>query len=238
MKRTYYLILVSVMFLAFTFNSDNGRRQYNKILKDDNSHYTSVGNIALTITNFGTYGHGFSLWPEQPSCEYPAGSGIEHLFDGGLWIGGYRSDDGGSTGRIGPFVTTGAVDAASVSQRGGGFEYTNAPDAGIIERSTLLDSRFFSPGAIYHQDFIIDFTDTNRTLENGEEIIGHEPLGVNVRHESYAWNFPFADFFVIMNYWIKNVSGKYLDNVYVGLWTDTVVRNTNITSPRTGSAFF
>ncbi len=238
MKRTYYLMLVSVMFLAFTFNSDNGRRQYNKILKDDNSHYTSVGNIALTITNFGTYGHGFSLWPEQPSCEYPAGSGIEHLFDGGLWIGGYRSEDGGSTGRIGPFVTTGAVDAASVSQRGGGFEYTNAPEAGITERSTLLDSRFFSPEAISHQDFIIDFTDTNRTLENGEEIIGHEPLGVNVRHESYAWNFPFADFFVIMNYWIKNVSGKYLDNVYVGLWTDTVVRNTNITSPRTGSAFF
>ena len=31
----------------------------------------------------------FHLWPDQPSCEYPKGSGIEHIFDGGLWIGGF-----------------------------------------------------------------------------------------------------------------------------------------------------
>jgi hypothetical protein len=36
----------------------------------------------------------------------------------------------------------------------------------------------------------------------------------------------------------KNVSNKYIDSVYVGLWTDAVVRNTNITSPRTGGTFF
>ena len=34
---------------------------------------------------------GFTLWPGQPSCEYAKGSGIEHLFDGGLWIGGVKN---------------------------------------------------------------------------------------------------------------------------------------------------
>jgi hypothetical protein len=41
-----------------------------------------------------------------------------------------------------------------------------------------------------------------------------------------------------MNFWIKNVSNKYIDSVYTGLWTDAVVRNTNVTSPRTGTPFF
>ncbi len=209
-----------------------------KTQDDDNSKYTNVGNIGLTVTNFGTYGHGFSLWPEQPSCEYPLGSGIEHIFDGGLWIGGFVADDSLGNNKSGPFVTTGAVDAASVSFRGGGFEFTNEKGSRVRERSSLADSPFFSPDAISHQDFVMDYADTSRTLSNGEFIPNHTPLGVAVHQETYAWNFPFANFFVIMNYWIKNVSDNYLDSVYIGLWTDTVVRNTNITSPRIGGAFF
>lgn len=205
---------------------------FHKILDDDNSKFTNVGNIGLTLTNFGTYGHGFSLWPNQPSCEFPLGSGIEHLFDGGLWIGGFKN--GSST----PFVTTGAVDAASVSARGGGFEYTNSPGNLVVERSSLFDSPSYSPLAISHQDFVMDFVDTNTVLLNGEIIEGHNPLGLSIHHESYAWNFPFANFFVIMNYTIKNVSDQLIDSVYVGLWTDAVIRNTRITGRPSGSAFF
>ena len=84
----------------------------------------------------------------------------------------------------------------------------------------------------------MDYVDTNLVLSNGESIQGHNPLGIAVHQECYAWNYPFADFFVIMNYTIKNVSNKYLDSVYIGLWTDAVVRNTKITSPRIGAPFF
>lgn len=238
MKR-YLLLLLSTYFVfAFSSNLDEHGFRLNKLLKDDNSKYTNIGNIGLTVTNFGTYGHGFSLWPEQPSCEYPLGSGIEHIFDGGLWIGGFVSNDENHGGRVGPFVTTASVDASSVSNRGGGFEFTNAPASLVRERSSLIDSKFFSPKAVSHQDLFMEYTDTNRTLNNGELIVDHTPLGVVVRQETYAWNYPFADFFVILNYWIKNTSNKYLDSVYVGLWTDTVVRNTNITSPRTGAPFY
>lgn len=235
MRKSLLLLLFINSFLLFAQAS---QQRLNKTLDDDNSKFTNVGNIGLTVTNFGTYGHGFSLWPQQPSCEYPLGSGIEHIFDGGLWVGAYISDDGVGGNRIGPFVTTGAVDASSVSARGGGFEYTNNPGSLVRERSSLIDSKFFDPQAISHQDFLMDYTDTNKFLSNGELIVDHNPLGITIHQESYAWNFPFADFFVIMNYWIKNTSDKYLDSLHVGLWTDTVVRNTNITSPRTGSAFF
>ncbi len=231
------LLLSLFLYLPLFLLAQTSQERLNKTLADDNTKFTNVGNIGLTITNFGTYGHGFSLWPTQPSCEYPLGSGIEHLFDGGLWIGAFISDENRSN-RLGPFVTTGAVDASSVSARGGGFEYTNSPKDRVVERSSLIDSKFFDPEAISHQDFVMKYVDTNKTLSNGELIVDHRPLGVTIRQESYGWNFPFADFFVIMNYWIKNTSKKYLDSLHVGLWTDTVVRNTNVTSPRTGSAFF
>ncbi len=227
MKKLFLLFALSFQLV---FSQTITKEPAYKIQDDDNSKFTNVGNVGLTVTNFGMYGHGFSLWPEQPNAEYPLGSGIEHMFDGGLWIGGFINN-------VGPFVTTGAVDASSVSIRGAAVEYTNEPGAKIIERSSLLDSPFFSPNAISHQDFVMDISDTNTTLPNGEPIQDHTPLGISVRQENYAWNFPFADFFVIFNYWIKNVSDKKIDSLYVGLWTDPVVRNTNITSPRGGEFF-
>jgi hypothetical protein len=223
-------------------NPGDDDKRFYKILDDDATKFTDVGNIGITVTNFGTYGHGFgAFWDAgQPSCEFPLGSRIEHIFDGGLWIGGYLANDSLGSGKIGPFVTTGAVDASSVSSRGGGFEYTNQPGDLVDERSSLFDSQVFSPFAISHQDFLMNYVDTNKTLNNGEIIENHDPFGVSVRQETYAWNFPFANFFVIFNYWIKNVNvnNQYLDSVFVGLWTDTVVRNTLVTGRPSGSAFY
>lgn len=238
--KTKYLFLFTVFILSSSIFPQDTSRKLSKTLDDDNSKYTNVGNIGLTLTNFGMYGNGFAgKWPQQPSCEYPLGSGIEHIFAGGLWIGGYVSKDAKGTGKTGPFVTTGAVDKSSVASRGGGFEYTNSKGSIITERSSLLTSRYFSPKAVSHQDFLMDFNDTNRVLQNAknEPIPDHIPLGIAVHQEVYGWNYSFANFFVIMNYWIKNVTDKYLDSVYVGLWTDTVVRNTIITPPGTSNFF-
>ena len=198
---------------------------------DNNSHYTNVGNIGLTITNFGTIGHGFTLWPQQPSCEYPKASGIEHLFDGGLWIGGIKN---GQT-----YVTSGAIDA-SAANRGEGYEYTNEAGQIITQKSSLTTSPFYSPTAISHQDFYCEYTDTN-TVVGGQIIANHIPLGVKVIQQSYCWNYPYADFFVIMRYRIINIgyrgNNAPVTNVISGLWTDLVVRNTTITRPG-GSSFY
>jgi hypothetical protein len=201
------------------------------VADDDVNKFTNVGNIGLTITNFGTIGHGFTLWPGQPSCEYPRGSQIEHLFDGGLWIGGYKS------GVI--RVTTGAIDASS-SNRGEGFEYTNRVGEIITQKSSLLTSPFYSPSAISHQDFTCEYTDTATTI-GGQVIINHVPMGLKIIQSSYCWNYPYADFFVIMRYRIVNIGYRgdntKIDSLNVGMWTDLVVRNTQITRPG-GSSFY
>ena len=229
-----------IIFVAFTANAGDNPRKLNKTLSDTSS-FTNIGNIGLTITNFGQFGNGLSKLSQEnhpPSCEYPLGSGIEHLFAGGLWVGGFIKNDSVSNTKYGPFVTTGAVDASSLSStRGGGFEYTNDKGSTIIQRSSINESPVFKPDAVSHQDYVMDYNDTNLTTKNKTTIVDHNPLGIGVHEECYAWNFPFADFFVIKNIWIKNITNKYLDSVYVGLYSDAVVRNTKVTST-TNSAFF
>jgi hypothetical protein len=154
------------------------------------------------------------------------------MFVGGLWVGAYLGNEG-------PYVSTGAVDVSSVKDVAAGFEYTNAVGTRTVERSTISDNRYFDPNAVSHQDFIADFVDTNKIVPGTSTVIpDHDyPLGLAVHLETYAWNFSFAENFIILNYTITNHSGKVLDSVYAGIWVDMVVRNTNITPPR-GSTFF
>ncbi len=204
-----------------------------KIADDDGSKYTSVGNLGVTITNYGTLGNGFTGWPNQPSLEYPKGSGIEHLFLGGIWIGGIHRREG--TAR----VSTAAVDIGSVRRLAEGFEMSSNIGSKIRLRSTLVESPYFDLDAVSHQDFVMDFTDRNtRIPDTGDSIPNHFPLGVDLHLESYAWNFPFADFFVILNYSIKNAGTDTIDGLHVGLWSNGVVRNTKLTGRPGGRDFY
>ena len=191
-----------------------------------------VGSVGLNVTNVGTVGRpNVRNDPAgAPSFEYPIGSGIEHLFEGGLWIGARYQ---GNT-----VVSTASVDAAQGYTTGAaGFEYT--PLSGIREISSLPTSPNFSAAAVSHQDLITNFTDSN-VIVPGSQIIIQEhdlPLKAEVQLETYAWSFPFADHFVILNYTVTNRSQSQWDSVYFGLWTDLVVRNVNVTQDA-GTAFF
>jgi hypothetical protein len=208
-------------------------RRLQKVADDDGSKYTSAGNIGLTVTNYGTLGNGFTSWPTQPSCEYPKGSKIEHLFLGGLWVGGIPRREGIV------HVSTAAVDIGSVKRLAEGFEMTNELGSAITTRSSLPGDKFFDTSAVSHQDFVMNFTDRyTRIPETGDSIPNHVPLGLNIHLESYAWNFPFADFFVILNYTITNASRDTIDEFYAGLWNNAVVRNTNLTGRPGGRDFY
>ncbi|MEM7035958.1 MAG: hypothetical protein AAF570_03190, partial [Bacteroidota bacterium] len=198
--------------------------------------YTTASNIGLTVTNLGIIGNSFggSFNLEGfPSCEYPTNSGIEHVFDGGLWVG--AKINGGVTA-----VTTGAIDASSGYTTGRrGFEFSAPAGSRLEERSSLFDSPFFDPNAISHQDFVADFADTAIFVPGTQiQIQNHDnPLDIGVHMESYNWNFPFANFFVILNFRITNIGNNVLEEPYMGFWVDPVIRNINITQPG-GSAFF
>ena len=217
-------------FLIFCITINLFSQQFN----EKNESSTTVGQIGLTISNIGVLGNSFRgtfVTKTQPSCEYPIGSGIEHLFDGGFWIG--------AEVRGQKLVSTGAAgdDANGYDPGNAGYEFTSTTP--IIERSSLENSKNYSPLAISHQDFIAEFSDTLTRIPNGGPIINEhtQPLNAKIKLESYSWNFSFADYFVILNYKITNIGKDSWKNIFFGEWGDYIVRNVKKTAPR-GTDFF
>jgi hypothetical protein len=231
------LIFFSFYIIAVQTNSASGdgkEKEFPRLLEDTDRNFTTAGKIGLTVTNYGTIGTRNFYWREgQPSCEYPIGSRIEHIYQGGLWVGAeIRSSNPSRDGIIA--VSTGASNTVSTTT-GYGFEFVSIPGTTLVRRSSLSESQYFDTSAISHQDFIGWYTDTTpRDTSNEDRPV---PLGITVRQESYAWNYPFADAFVILNYIIYNTGVDTLDSVYVGLWDNAVVRNTNNVPPGTAGYF-
>jgi len=103
---------------------------------DTDKFYTTTGNIGLTVTNFGTIGTRNAYWPNQPSCEYPRGSRVEHLYQGALWVGAVSR----KTGQI--HVSTGSSDRVSTTT-GKGIEFFSIPGTSVVQRSSLSESPSF-----------------------------------------------------------------------------------------------
>jgi len=225
MKKQFYLIkLLAVAILFVWIVCGNVYSQ----------KFTDVGNIRLTVGGFGTICNNFSGLPSVPSCEYPRGSGIEHISLGGLWVGGIKNFNGNRVRA----VTTAAIEGTV--QIGQGFEFTNPIGQELGQRSSDVLNLYYTPSAISQLDFISNFTDTNLSVPaSGERIPKHDyPLGLGVRFESYSWSYSFADFFVILTYSIKNVSTTPIDSVYIGLWSEMAVGNTRLGKNRAGSTGF
>ena len=205
--------------------------------------YTSVSQLGLTVTNFGILGNGWNKQDNKilPSCQYKQHTEIlreqiEHFSYAGIWIGG--KVDGEKR------VSTAIVDGVFESGQEG-FELFE--QSGIDIRSSIASTaddsmaRYYSPYAVSHQDFLIDFKDYGVNTADGNGIPNHHdptaeypnarpPLGIDVHLESYAWNYTFADAFVILNYTIKNSSTETIDDLYAGFWMDASVANMNYTN--------
>lgn len=198
--------------------------------------YTSAGEVGLTMSNVGYLGNSFKgvfNTQKYPSCEYPKNSGIEHLFEGGLWIG--------AKVRGSEAVSTASFDnAKGYSTGASNYEFTAEVGAGFKERSSLFNSKVFDPKAISHQDYFCDFTDKNILVPGTNiQISNHDqPLGLDIHLEAYNWNYSFSNFFVILDYTIKNTGSEQLSDVYVGMFANAVVRNINVTPAGSGGTAF
>jgi len=219
--------LIFIIFISLPAVSQiRSVEKLGKVSVDDYNNYTTVGQIGLTITNFGLLGEGWNK-SDQPSCRYKqyadiAKEEVEHFSYAGLWIGGLVQ----GTKRVSTAIVDGAFDYAAE-----GFEFTTSDlnsDTIKIE-SSIQTSKYFSPKAVSHQDFICDFTDDN-------SVVNHVPMGIRIHQESYAWNYSFTESFVILDYTIYNEShliqsgGWSIEDIYCGIWMDASVGNMNYTS--------
>ncbi|MFY7732490.1 MAG: hypothetical protein ACOVSR_03330 [Bacteroidia bacterium] len=223
-KQVNYLILTSFLMLTIITSI------YGQVKNE--GKYTSAARLGLTVNNSGTIGRPNvrSNTSGPPSMAYPTGSGVEHLFEGGIWIGAYVNGQ--------PRVSTSSSESsAGYSTGAANFEFT--PLTNIVEKSNLTKSPNYSKSAISHQDFVMTITDSNVIIPGTSiPINGHDnPLKAVVKVEVLNWNYSYADYFVILNYTITNKSKQRWDSIYIGNFSDLVVRNVNVTR-ETGSLFF
>ena len=230
------------LILLFSLLFGQERMQYKvQTAEDEYDKYTSVGNLGLTITNYGILGNGWNRMEDgsiHPSCQYKqyteiAREQIEHFSYCGLWVGGIVNGQR----RVSTAIVDGVFDAGDE-----GFElFANSPitiQSSISSTTQDSMAKYYSPYAVSHQDMITDFKDYGDSPGDNLGIQGHSPLGLDIHLESYAWNYSYADAFVILNYTFKNASNDTIKDLYAGIWADPSIANFNYTDKYTPGGGF
>ena len=225
-------VLLIFLSLLVGQRTNHSRATYRSTTMDQYDKYSSVGQLGLTITNFGILGNGWNKMEDgsiHPSCQYKQYTEIkreqvEHFSYAGLWVGGIV--DGQR--RVSTAIVDGVFESGDE-----GFELFSDRQIKIRSSisSTSQDSmaQYYSPYATSHQDIIVNFKDYGATYFDGQDITNHNPLGLDIHLEAYSWNYSYADAFVILNYSFKNISEDTIRNIYAGLWVDPSVANFNYT---------
>jgi len=207
------------------------------VMVTDGSPVHNVGELWTHMSNWGMVGS----WPGTtlpfafaPSAEWPAGSGIEHLFTAGLWVGALKSGVPAVSTASFQFEfrpTADPIDIVYTSAEGapGGnrLPWPNADDDsdGQIDEDPLDGHDNDSDGQI-DEDFaaISDQMFARWYTDDQPEAIQiypqHNPLGIMVREHTYQWADDEFDDFIGFDYEITNIGNDVLDDLYVGLFVD------------------
>lgn len=208
----------------------------DRVLVLDGSNVHNVGELWTHVGNWGIFGSMPSTgmpFASAPSAMWPSGSGIEHLFVSGLWIGARKDGI--------PAVSTSAYewefrpteDPMDIIYRSfegapGGVRYPSAADDdgdGLVDEDWLdghdndgdglVDEDF---AAISSQMFSCWYTDNQ--LASLQAYHEHEPLQLMVRQESYQWEADRFDDVVGIRYVIKNIGRETIEDIYLGFLAD------------------
>jgi len=173
----HHLVMVGAacafMLLLFVQASGDTRaRGSRRTASDDYWHYSSVGNLGLTVTNFGVLGQGYNV-EDQPSCWYKTRSSlpkeqVEHFSYAGIWIGGQKNGQS--------YVSTAIYDGV-FGPEDGGWEFTSSA------QQTIKDTPEFR--LLTKNDRRFDFTHADDPVDPYITYAGvlDAPL------ESGEWNF-------------------------------------------------
>ncbi len=228
-----------------------GRNAANApIVFSNRLHY--VGQNWLVVTSYGILGtesggNSFTC-DEDPNCpelgyypswEFPAGTRADYLFKGGYWFGGIVGNDTlVSTAISGGSVQSDELNSfapikVASTRRSSPFYDPGSMDSLLLEHCSTdsLKKYYYYLNARADQQYYAKFSDT-LVLNATDEVEGrrHRPLGLEVSQTSYAWPDSFAQQFVIVELWIKNISGDMgnphaISNFVMGVFMDYDILN-------------
>ena len=180
---------------------------------------TDVGNIRLVTSNAGTFGRGFDS-RQNPSMEWPARSGFDHLVRGAVWVGALSVTTGDT------LVTTGGRDAFYLDAIFQHSEYTPARGVPPQEFSRLRTSPYYRAGTVSDENLYTVMVDTVDVAKLGFEE-RHTPMKIAVVQNTYGWGFDPVDDLVIVELNVVNVGEGGLQDMWIGIYSEMVTNNRN-----------
>lgn len=219
------------------------------------ANYTHrISNLWFTIQNNGILGSfmGDDIDPETleaaPSCEFPAGSNIEYLFECALWIGAIV--DGDTLVSCG---TDGWWDTREMYPDEAGkitgeiwLRSTRPPSAYPRNRTDVYPNQIdsssagtpqgdkFGIEAISEEDFIATYTDTHTASYVAMDPIDnriHKPLWMEIIQKSYSWSYEYAEDFLLLDYEFTNIGNQELENLWLAFHVDADVHHRSRGAP-------
>lgn len=178
-------------------------------------HY--IGNVWMGIMNDGTIGSmknnfGSVLIPDRlrlgidwnPSFEFPPRTRIDYLWSAGMWFGCIRRTD-----------TLVSINKAFGSDPGTEFFSYDR----MLESSSLRSSPAYDAAARAEQQYFARYSDTTVPEYSLDAIEKrrHKPIGLEVHQTSYAWSGDFAGNFILVDWWIVNISSQPISQGIVGI---------------------
>src|SRR6056297_3655518 len=173
---------------------------------------TTAGKVRQVIQNRPHLDGGDSNYPGLMICEYPAGSGIEHLDEAALFFGGIVDGEtrvtAGESWCKDNEVWPGSSpwDSVWVVWRG------DSIDIGGIDAEGNMD--YYWPGytPVSDQDFIARYDDYNIIPSGGYE--AHRPLFLDIVQQTFNWSTPLLENVVLWSFYITptkyNVEDMYI----------------------------
>lgn len=213
MKRFIILLCVSVMFSSLFARSRDNSPSIITQVPNLQLRVHRASNIEFSITNYGIIGSQGQdeIDPETgepaPSAEFPAGSNLEHLFQGCLWIGAVVEDPHN------PGVFDTLVSVGNDGWWGSIFEFFPPP----MEYESIWKVQYIGDEEYYAIYFD---TVTYGVTPDPNDGRPHIPLGLKITHHSLCWSSPGYDEFFVINYYIENIYDRDLQDVWLGIYYD------------------
>ncbi|MCP4582625.1 MAG: T9SS type A sorting domain-containing protein [candidate division Zixibacteria bacterium] len=220
--RELTVLVLAILAVGQLSAADKVTEYFDPVVTDVPDHSLRVhraSNIALSVTNYGKLGsEGRGIYDPYwnipaPSVEFPIDSGLEHLFQGCLWIGAVVEGD--EPGQLDTLVSIG--DDGWWSNI---YELNPPPHQ---------YQSFWLEHEISDEEYYALYLDTCTVgvAPDPNDDRPHRPMGLKVVQRSMCWSTSGYDEFFVIDYIIENIYSQALEDVWIGIYIDADVMHIN-----------
>ncbi|UCC79821.1 MAG: T9SS type A sorting domain-containing protein [Candidatus Zixiibacteriota bacterium] len=212
-------MLLALFLLSSASYSLNNNKNYPTITSLPNAQLLVhlEPNINLSVTNYGILGPYGIVGPDTtgysetiPGAVFPAGSDLEYLYFGAIWIGA-EIDTVDQYGN--PILDT-LVSVGTDGWWGNVMELfpEEAPGGGMWREEVMADEEIYG---VYYDTCV-----STLVVPDPNDQRPHIPLYLKITQHSFGWSSPGYHDFIIIDYIIENIGARYLHNTWIGIYWD------------------